>query len=71
MRPAHQGRGHGRAFLEHAAQLAREAGHDRLRLYTNEAMVENLALYPYLGWTETGRVREEGFRRVYFEKRVG
>ena len=39
-------------------------------LYTNEAMVENLQLYPRLGYVETGRGVEEGYRRVYFEKRL-
>jgi hypothetical protein len=34
-------------------------------------MTENLALYARLGWTETGRGGEGGFRRVHFEKRLG
>jgi hypothetical protein len=31
-------------------------------------MVENLRLYPTLGYAETGRREEDGYRRVYFEK---
>ena len=41
-----------------------------LRLYTNQLMTENLALYPALGYTETGRRAEDGFARVYFSKRI-
>ena len=70
VRPERQGEGHGRALLDHAATLARRAGRERMRLYTNVAMTENLAMYPALGWQETHRVREDGFGRVYFEKMV-
>jgi hypothetical protein len=41
-----------------------------LRLYTNAAMSENLRFYPALGYRETGRRRQEGFDRVFFEKRL-
>ncbi|KFI32799.1 acetyltransferase [Haematobacter missouriensis] len=51
------------AFCE--AQAAGMAG---VRLYTNAKMVRNLAIYPRLGYVETGRRQEEGFDRVYFEK---
>ena len=33
-------------------------------------MTENLALYPALGYVETGRRVEDGFSRVYFSKRL-
>jgi hypothetical protein len=33
-------------------------------------MTENLAFYPRLGYREVGRVVEDGFRRVYFAKRL-
>lgn len=41
-----------------------------IRLYTNEAMTENLAYYPRHGYTETHRAEQDGFRRVYFRKRL-
>lgn len=66
--PAHQGRGVGRALLEHAEHLAARDGLPELRLYTNAAMTENLALYPRLGYTEIGRQRSDGFDRVFFVK---
>jgi hypothetical protein len=40
-------------------------------LYTNEAMVENRRLYARLGYAETGRRVEDGYRRVFFRKRLG
>src|SRR5690348_7939609 len=50
--PPHQGRGLGRVLLDRAEAQARELGLPELRLYTNEAMVENLAMYPRLGYVE-------------------
>jgi ribosomal protein S18 acetylase RimI-like enzyme len=68
--PAMQGRGLGRELMSYAELRAGELGFGELRLYTNELMTENLALYPTLGYTETGRREEHGFRRVYFSKRL-
>ena len=66
--PGHQGRGHGRALIAFAERQARELGLSEVTLYTNEAMVENLRLYPRLGFVETGRRVEDGYRRVFFRK---
>jgi ribosomal protein S18 acetylase RimI-like enzyme len=66
--PDAQGRGHGRALIAFAERMARERGLKAIRLYTNEAMTENIALYGRLGFVETRRGAEEGFRRVYMEK---
>jgi GNAT superfamily N-acetyltransferase len=66
--PVHQGQGLGRALIEFAEQHARNLGLTAVELYTNEAMVENLRLYPRLDYVETGRRVEGGFRRVYFRK---
>lgn len=68
--PARHGEGHGRALLEFAEDEARRRGHRVMTLYTNEKMRENLSLYAALGWWETGRREEGGFRRVFFEKPV-
>jgi hypothetical protein len=45
-------------------------GVTEVRLYTNEAMTENLSFYPRHGYRETGRAVQDGFRRVYFSKTV-
>ena len=68
--PSHHGRGIGRALLELAEDRARAAGHARIRLYTHEAMVENQRLYERIGYVETHRSREDGFSRVFYEKRL-
>ncbi len=68
--PAMQGRGLGRELMAFAERQATELGMAELRLYTNQLMTENLALYPALGYSETGRRVEDGFARVYFSKRI-
>jgi ribosomal protein S18 acetylase RimI-like enzyme len=57
-------------LIAFAEDHARELGLDAVTLYTNEAMTENLRLYPALGFVETGRRVEDGYRRVYFRKTV-
>jgi ribosomal protein S18 acetylase RimI-like enzyme len=69
--PLAQSKGHGRALLAFAENEARRLGLTAIRLYTNAAMTENLAYYPRLGFRETDRREEDGYKRVYFEKRVG
>lgn len=69
--PAEQGRGTGSRLLAFAEEQARQLGLPEIRLYTNEAMTENLAYYPRRGYTETHRARDEGFSRVFFRKTVG
>jgi ribosomal protein S18 acetylase RimI-like enzyme len=63
-----QGQGFGRMLLVFAERAAREAGFRAIRLYTNEAMTENIALYSRIGYTETHRGEEKGLRRVYMRK---
>jgi ribosomal protein S18 acetylase RimI-like enzyme len=69
--PEHQGRGVGRSLLAHAETYATEHRIPELRLYTNIAMTENLALYPRLGYREDYRRTEYGLKRVFFSKRLG
>jgi ribosomal protein S18 acetylase RimI-like enzyme len=71
VRVAGQGRGVGRQLLAHAEALARELGYDEVRLYTSEAMTENIAYYPRRGYTETHRGGQDGYRRVFFRKQLG
>src|ERR1022692_291440 len=66
--PAAQGTGIGRQLMEFAERRAIALGLRRLHLYTNEVMVENLAIYDRLGYTETDRRTEDGYRRVFMEK---
>ncbi len=68
--PAAQGLGLGRKLLEFAERAAVNAGYQSIRLYTNEAMTENIELYTRIGYSETHRVEEKGLRRVYMVKPV-
>jgi ribosomal protein S18 acetylase RimI-like enzyme len=63
-----QGKGVGKTLIDYCETSAWKAGHDRIELYTNEKMTENLTLYPHLGYVEIGRRREDGFDRVFFRK---
>lgn len=68
--PGNQGSGFGRQLLARAELDAAEQGLTEVRLYTNEAMTENLAYYPRQGYRETGRATQDGYRRVFFAKPV-
>lgn len=66
--PAAQKTGIGARLLALAEEQARSRGFGEIRLYTNQAMTENLAYYPRHGYTETHRAGQGGFRRVFFRK---
>jgi N-acetylglutamate synthase-like GNAT family acetyltransferase len=66
--PAMQGRGIGTRLLTLAEEQARGLHLSEIRLYTNEAMTENLAYYPRHGYAETHRAEQDGFQRVFFRK---
>jgi ribosomal protein S18 acetylase RimI-like enzyme len=68
--PAAQGAGLGRALMDFAEQQARTLGLPRLVLYTNEVMTENQAIYAHLGYRETARRTEDGYRRVFMQKEL-
>ena len=68
--PRFQGLGLGRQLIDFVEQQASGSGYDSIELYTNAKMTGNLSMYPRLGYRETDRRREDGFDRVYFEKRL-
>ena len=68
VRPEAQGGGVGSRLLHLAEEQALALGLRQVRLYTNEAMTENLAYYPRRGYRETHGSTEAGFRRVFFAK---
>ncbi len=69
--PAFQGQDLGRRLMAFAEQTAKQRGLDRLRLYTNELMTENIGWYTRLGFHETHRAVQAGFRRVYMSRELG
>jgi ribosomal protein S18 acetylase RimI-like enzyme len=68
--PNQQGRGIGRLLMEFAERRAKGLRAKRLTLYTNEQMTENIRWYAALGFVETSRQLDHGFRRVFFSKRL-
>ncbi|WP_193368137.1 GNAT family N-acetyltransferase [Pelagibius marinus] len=66
--PARHGRGVGRRLLDFTEDEARRRGYGVVQLYTNEVMVENIAMYRRLGYVETGRKQDRGYDRVFFRK---
>lgn len=68
--PAYAGKGLGRRLIRFAEAEARRRGHDAIRLYTHQRMERNVALYRGLGYAEIGRGVEQGFARVFMEKRL-
>jgi ribosomal protein S18 acetylase RimI-like enzyme len=68
--PAYQGQGLGRQLIAFAEAEARRRGWPTVQLYTNVRMVENIRLYARLGFGETGRGVQNGFERVFMEKRL-
>ena len=70
VRTDRQGAGLGRMLMEFAEETARDLGLHEIRLYTNEKMTENLPFYRGLGFEETGRSLDDGYRRVFLKKRL-
>ena len=70
VRPDRQGSGLGRRLMAFVEETARDRGLREIRLYTNEKMEENLPFYRSLGFEETGRRLDEGYRRVFMKKRL-
>ncbi len=66
--PAAHGRGLGRLLLDFAEAEARRRGLGELKLYTNTAMHENVAMYAHLGWVEYARGEQAGYQRVFMRK---
>ncbi len=66
--PRARGLGFGRKLLKFAERSALDAGYQSIKLYTNEAMIENIVLYSRIGYVETHRAEEKGLRRVYMSK---
>jgi ribosomal protein S18 acetylase RimI-like enzyme len=66
--PDYQGKGLGRKLIELAESESLRLGFSTIILYTNERMTENIDLYKKLGFMETERRFEQGYRRVYMRK---
>lgn len=66
--PELQGTGLGSRLLATAENHARELGLDQVRLYTNQAMTQNIVFYARRGYRETSRSTEGAWSRVFMTK---
>ncbi|MGZ9190278.1 MAG: GNAT family N-acetyltransferase [Nitrospira sp.] len=58
----------GKKLLAFAEEEALSRGHREIRLFTNEKMVENIALYQSLGYRELRREPCQGTNIIYMRK---
>ncbi len=68
--PAARGLGLARRLMEAAEGAARDLGIGLLRLDTNSALPEAVALYRNTGWTEIERFNDDPYPDHFFEKRL-
>lgn len=66
--PIEQGKGHGRRLLAHAEHLCLEAGKTEIRLLTNAAFGDNVAIYRHAGYAVTATEPFMGGTTVYMAK---
>ncbi|MCA1983589.1 bifunctional helix-turn-helix transcriptional regulator/GNAT family N-acetyltransferase [Nocardioides nematodiphilus] len=65
-----RGAGLGSRLLRHLEAAASELGHDIVRLDTNDALVEAIAMYQRAGYAEIERYNDNPYARHFFEKRL-
>ncbi len=65
--PDHQGKGVGQALLKLADAEALDQNYHELRLHTNKAMIDNIALYKRSGWAEMQN-GEQGGHKISMRK---
>lgn len=68
--PAARGLGVSRRLMAELERIAADTGVAVLRLDTNRALPEALALYHKSGWTEIDRFNDDPYPDYFFEKRV-
>lgn len=64
------GKGHGRSLVRFCENEARQRGFKAVELYTNQLMTANLEIYPKLGYRETDRREDQGYKRVFYRKDI-
>ncbi len=68
--PAARGLGLARRLMDEAETEARMLGHKSLRLDTNRALTEAIALYRHLGWREIPAFNAEPYAHHWFDKQL-
>lgn len=65
-----RGSGLAKRLMERAEDTARELGVKVLRLDTNSALTDAIAIYRHWGWREIPRFNDDPYAEVFFEKSV-
>lgn len=68
---AQAGKGYGKQLVHFCEAEALLRGFAGVELYTNQLMTANLTIYPRLGYRETERREEDGYKRVFYRKDLG
>ena len=68
--PDRQGEGLGRQLMAFVENEALNQGFSNPELYPHESITENIGPYEPLGYIETDRRTESGYRRVYIRKNL-
>ena len=68
--PGAAGQGIGRALVACCEEEGQRRGCEVAALYTNAKMAANFMIWPRLGYVEVARRVEDGFDRVFYEKRL-
>ncbi|WP_333826339.1 bifunctional helix-turn-helix transcriptional regulator/GNAT family N-acetyltransferase [Pararhodobacter sp.] len=68
--PAARGLGLSRRLMRRVEDIAAQAGVALLRLDTNSALGEAVALYRKTGWCEIGRFNDDPYPDLFFEKQL-
>lgn len=68
--PSARGLGLAKRLMEEVEATARALGIGTLRLDTNRALSEAVAMYRKAGWTEIERFNDDPYPDFYFEKRL-
>lgn len=66
--PAWRGAGLGRRMLAHLEDVARELGHTRVVLDTNDRLTGAVAMYDHSGYARVAAYNDNPYARVWFAK---
>lgn len=66
--PDQRGTGLAKRLMARAEEIARELGYGLLRLDTNSALTDAIAIYRHWGWKEIPRFNADPYAQVFFEK---
>jgi GNAT superfamily N-acetyltransferase len=67
---AWRGAGLGSRLLRHLEDLARDLGHDAVRLDTNEVLLDAIAMYERSGYEAVARYNDNPYATHFFSKRL-